>query len=340
MQMPGRKYSSSSYRYGFNGKEKDNEVSGDGNQYDYGFRIYNPRIGRFLSVDPLTNKYPELTPYQFASNMPIIAIDLDGEEAKIVIIYHGNNGIANRYERTVPSFRMVTSMFQTEVVNTIHRVRVDLPNGKTKWVDVTGIFAPEKPVSFQTGRIDLTNQGLNKASSNFEKYQAKVFDHEGGFTDDPDDPGGATNKGITFNTFKLYAQSDLGIKPTLENLKSLTNDQAAVIYKNNYWNNVKGDQIKNASVAYAVYDFNVNAGGNAITVLQKTLNEMGANLTVDGAFGQKTLDAINSVDSKELFDKFQANRKQYYQDIIQKNSKLKKYEKGWNNRVNSIKYEE
>ncbi len=60
----------------------DNEVSGNGNQYDYGFRIYNPRIGRFLSVDPLTSSYPMLTPYQFASNTPIQAIDLDGLEAK------------------------------------------------------------------------------------------------------------------------------------------------------------------------------------------------------------------------------------------------------------------
>lgn len=86
--MPGRSYtsSSSSYRYGFNGKEKDNEVKGDGNQYDYGFRIYDPRVVRFLSVDPLTKSYPELTPYQFASNSPIANIDLDGGEAKYYVI--------------------------------------------------------------------------------------------------------------------------------------------------------------------------------------------------------------------------------------------------------------
>jgi RHS repeat-associated protein len=69
------------YRYGFNGKEQDDEVSGEGNLYDYGFRIYNPRLGKFLSVDPLMQKYPELTPYQFASNTPIQAVDLDGAES-------------------------------------------------------------------------------------------------------------------------------------------------------------------------------------------------------------------------------------------------------------------
>ncbi len=80
---PNRTVSSSTgYRYGFNGKEldKSNEF-GTANVYDYGFRIYNPSIGRFLSVDPLTRSYAELTPYQFASNTPIWAVDLDGLEA-------------------------------------------------------------------------------------------------------------------------------------------------------------------------------------------------------------------------------------------------------------------
>jgi RHS repeat-associated protein len=83
MLMPDRQYTNgdSTYRYGFNGKENDNEVKGTGNQQDYGMRIYDPRVGRFLSVDPLTQKYAELTPYQFASNTPIQAIDLDGLEA-------------------------------------------------------------------------------------------------------------------------------------------------------------------------------------------------------------------------------------------------------------------
>tara|TARA_B100000683_G_scaffold209850_1_gene204260 strand:- start:22896 stop:23321 length:426 start_codon:yes stop_codon:yes gene_type:complete len=69
-------------RYGFNGKETDSEWgSGNGIQ-DYGFRLYSPAIGKFLSVDPLAPSYPWYTPYQFAGNMPIWAIDLDGLEEK------------------------------------------------------------------------------------------------------------------------------------------------------------------------------------------------------------------------------------------------------------------
>jgi RHS repeat-associated protein len=80
MQMPGRTFSSGSYRYGFNGKESDDEVSGSGNQYDYGFRIYNPRIGKFLSVDPLAASYPWNSTYAFAENRVVDGIDIDGLE--------------------------------------------------------------------------------------------------------------------------------------------------------------------------------------------------------------------------------------------------------------------
>ena len=82
-----------SYRYGFNGKEMDNDVKGFGNQQDYGMRIYDPRLGRFLSVDPISKEYPELTPYQFASNRPIDGIDLDGLEWSKTEIYNPKTGI-------------------------------------------------------------------------------------------------------------------------------------------------------------------------------------------------------------------------------------------------------
>jgi RHS repeat-associated protein len=81
MEMPGRKFDAGvSYRYGFNGKENDNEVKGAGNQQDYGLRIYDQRLGRFLSVDPLYKKFPYWSSYQFSGNNPIRFIDLDGAE--------------------------------------------------------------------------------------------------------------------------------------------------------------------------------------------------------------------------------------------------------------------
>jgi RHS repeat-associated protein len=68
------------YRFGFNGKEQDPEFKGKHNVQDYGFRMNDTRYGRFFSVDPLRAKYPMLSTYQFASNSPIMGIDLDGLE--------------------------------------------------------------------------------------------------------------------------------------------------------------------------------------------------------------------------------------------------------------------
>jgi RHS repeat-associated protein len=70
----------SSYLYGFGGIEKDNEIKGEGNSYNFTFRMYDPRLGRFLSVDPIGKNYPHSSPFAFAENSPIQCIDLEGLE--------------------------------------------------------------------------------------------------------------------------------------------------------------------------------------------------------------------------------------------------------------------
>jgi len=79
MLQPGRRFAlGGAYRYGFNGKENDNEVKGEGGQQDYGMRIYDPRVGRFLSVDPLIKDFVGQSPFSFAANNPLRLIDNNG----------------------------------------------------------------------------------------------------------------------------------------------------------------------------------------------------------------------------------------------------------------------
>jgi RHS repeat-associated protein len=100
----------------------DNEVKGGlGNQQDYGFRIYDPRIGKFLSVDPLTKDYPWYTPYQFAGNMSISAIDLDGSEPKTMVT---NNG-----RLTEPMIKLLTTAYNYEE-QTVRSTRFNWTNKK------------------------------------------------------------------------------------------------------------------------------------------------------------------------------------------------------------------
>jgi RHS repeat-associated protein len=89
MLMPDRSFFYENYGFAFNGKIKDDEVKGEGNSYDYGYRMYDPRITRFLSVDPLTSGYPFYSPYQFSGNTPIAAVDIDGLEPQSVIDKNG-----------------------------------------------------------------------------------------------------------------------------------------------------------------------------------------------------------------------------------------------------------
>ncbi|HZH63781.1 MAG TPA: RHS repeat-associated core domain-containing protein [Flavisolibacter sp.] len=91
----------SGYRYGFNGKENDNEVEGEGNQIDYGMRVYDPRLGKFLSVDPLTKDYPFYTPYSYAGNKPVWKTDLDGLEE--------NDNVGEKYWKNQPQIDMTSA---------------------------------------------------------------------------------------------------------------------------------------------------------------------------------------------------------------------------------------
>ena len=81
MLVPNRhKAVDDGYRYGFQGQEKDDEIKGEGNSLNYTFRMHDPRVGRFFTVDPLTKKYPWYTPYQFSGNKVIQFIELEGLE--------------------------------------------------------------------------------------------------------------------------------------------------------------------------------------------------------------------------------------------------------------------
>jgi len=81
MEEPGRTYllnGDSSYRYAFNGKEKTNEIYGKADAYDYGARMYDPRVGRFFSIDPWTDRYPSQSPYVYINDNPIALVDFNG----------------------------------------------------------------------------------------------------------------------------------------------------------------------------------------------------------------------------------------------------------------------
>lgn len=202
-----------------------------------------------------------------------------------------------------------------------------------------------------TSKIEIASK---KPCNQFDERIKQVIKTEGGFVNNPNDPGKATNKGIAWGTWKAHAKKILNIDPTLDNLKKLTSVDAKKIYKATYWDKIHADEIIDGDLKYAIFDFYVNAPRSSIRTLQKTLNEVGENVTVDGKIGSKTIEAINKHQGAKLvvlYNKFNANRKQWYKDITEKSvnrykkihpkateADLKKYTKkefigGWLNRV-------
>ncbi len=170
----------------------------------------------------------------------------------------------------------------------------------------------------------------------FKTFQPLLLKFEGCFVNDPDNPCGSTNKGITWKTFRRCAKKLLGVPATLANLKALTDEQAGVIYKELYWNKVHGDEIEFQDLANIVCDFYVNAGANASRLLQRTINSLGGDVAVDGGIGDETLVALAELDELQVYRQYKYGRIEYYQTLVEKNPKLGKFLKGWMNRVNAF----
>jgi lysozyme family protein len=166
--------------------------------------------------------------------------------------------------------------------------------------------------------------------ASFDVFLPIVLRFEGGYVDDPTDPGGETNKGITMATFQLCSHDLLGLDPTSDNLKAITDAQAGLIYKALYWNKVQGDALASQDLANIVCDFFVNSGTHATKLLQHVLNGMGANLVEDGALGAGSLQALAGLDQVQVYRQYKAGRIAYYQALGQR---FPQFVKGWLYRV-------
>jgi lysozyme family protein len=173
--------------------------------------------------------------------------------------------------------------------------------------------------------------------ADFDRFLPRLLRLEGGFVNRPDDPGGATNKGITLQTLNECGQELLGLAPTLDNLRALTDAQAGIVYKRRYWDPLRGDAIGSQALADMLVDFHVNAGRNAIVVLQRVLGEQAAKPpAVDGVFGDGTFAALAAADPTSLYIRLRAARIAYYTQLAVLRPSLDVFLKGWLSRVNSF----
>jgi len=160
--------------------------------------------------------------------------------------------------------------------------------------------------------------------ANFKKTIEYIFSEEGGFVDDPRDPGGATNMGITLNTLSAWRRH----RVSPQDVRELTETEASKIYQQQFWNKIDGDNLP-SGVDYAVFDFAVNSGpGRAAKTLQATVNQH-----EDGVIGAQTIEAISARSPVEVINALCDARASWLKGL----STASTFGKGWLARVERVR---
>jgi lysozyme family protein len=161
---------------------------------------------------------------------------------------------------------------------------------------------------------------------NFDKCLALLLAHEGGFVNHPQDPGGMTNLGVTKRVWEEWTGHEVDEKQ----MRALTPELVAPLYKRKYWDAVRADDLV-SGVDYAVFDVAVNSGaGRAIKFLQSCVG-----VDADGGFGPRTLAAVKVAeqDPERLIELYCAKRLEFLQSL----KTFETFGKGWSRRVAEVK---
>lgn len=162
------------------------------------------------------------------------------------------------------------------------------------------------------------------AAGQFDKYLRMVKTFEGGFVNHPKDPGGATNMGITQNTYDNWRRS---IGQKLRSVRSIGHDEVAAIYRRDYWDKIKGDMLP-MGIDYATFDFAVNSGpARAAKFLQRILC-----VPEDGKIGPQTLYAAAKSNHRDVALRLCEDRLRFLQSL----KTWPTFGKGWGRRVSSV----
>ena len=160
-------------------------------------------------------------------------------------------------------------------------------------------------------------------SKKFSEALEVILHHEGGYVNHPKDPGGETNLGVTKRVYEDFGGE--------KEMKDLTKEDVEPIYKKNYWDRVKGDDLPEG-LDLCIFDFAVNAGpGRAAKFIQRLVNT-----TVDGGIGPNTLKCINDhvehYGVSTTIDQYQSERQNYYESL----SNFESFGRGWTRRVDEV----
>lgn len=171
-------------------------------------------------------------------------------------------------------------------------------------------------------------QRMERQERDVRSIAKEIVAREGGFVDDPDDPGGATKHGVTLHTLRRLGLDLTGDgRVTLADLHRLTEDQAVAIFVDHYFLRPRVVDIPEP-LQPTVFDMYVNAGGNAVRLLQQLVRKMGFAVAVDGVIGPKTIAAVaraHAAAPDHIVDAYGIDRRNYYFALADRRPASRKY---------------
>lgn len=176
--------------------------------------------------------------------------------------------------------------------------------------------------------------------ADFEKAIDTVLNHEGGYVNNPNDPGGATKFGLSQRYLQDHPEFDRNGDGCVsaDEVKSITKIEAKAEYKKNWWNAYGYDRIRSDAVATKLFDMCINMGqSTGVKLMQKACNKalFPKSIYEDGVMGAMTVNAINACKEDDLLMKFRWQCRLHYQKLIEKNPRLAEFAAGWEKRAES-----
>ena len=159
---------------------------------------------------------------------------------------------------------------------------------------------------------------------NFTECIERLLEHEGGFVNHPDDPGGITNHGVTKKVYEEWVEREV----SEQEMRDLTHEDVAPVYKNNYWDRLRADDLP-SGVDWSCFDWGVNSGtSRAAKALQRIVG-----VEQDGGIGPMTLQAVAEVEPTEIIEQMHHMRDKFYRDL----STFDTFGRGWIRRNDETK---
>lgn len=169
---------------------------------------------------------------------------------------------------------------------------------------------------------------MSKLTPRVRQMAEEIVAREGGYVNDPDDPGGATKYGVTIHTMRRLGLDLTGDgRVDAEDVRQISREQAVTIFLTHYFLKPRIAELPEPLHA-TVFDMYVNAGGNAVKILQRLLNQMGERVTVDGAIGPQTIAATARAYARaphHMVDAYGIARRNYYFRIADNRPASRKY---------------